>query len=133
MWRSTLFYPFNLDTPTEQHYKLKMDKIGEANKPFKACVEDMNEDEGNKLETVPAPADDEEKGIDTKVFLMTEMKFVFQMNGSILPGEMVPAFYCKGQVGDSKKMVCMEDYKGTFIVLVFTYVGDATLNLILGS
>ena len=62
MWRNTLFYPFNLDTPTEQHYKLKMVKIEEANKSFEACVEDMMKDERNKKqETVPAPADDDEK------------------------------------------------------------------------
>ena len=56
MWRNTLFYPFNLDTPNEQHYKLKMDKIGEANKPVEALVEEMMEDERNKKqETVPPP------------------------------------------------------------------------------
>ena len=90
MWRNTLFYPFNLDTPTEQHYKLKMVKIEEANNSFEACVEDMMKDERNKKqETVPAPADDDEKGIDTKAFLMTKMKFgldfVFRMSDSILP------------------------------------------------
>ena len=66
------------------------------------------------------------------------LNFVFRMSDSILSGEMVPIFYCKGLVGDSKKMVSMEYYKGTFLVLVFhpkdfTNVGDATLNLILGS
>ena len=53
---------------------------------------------------------------------MTEMKFgldfVFRMSDSILPGEMLPAFYCKGLLGDSVKMVSMEDNKGTFLVLV---------------
>ena len=87
MCRNTIFYPFNLDTPPEQHFKLKMDKIGKAKKSVEACVEDMMEDERNKKqETVPAPADDE-KGIDTKAFLMTEMKFgldfVFRMYDSI--------------------------------------------------
>ena len=105
----------------------------------------MMEDERNKKqETVPAPTDDDEKGIYTKAFLMTEMKFgldfVFRMSDSILPFVWLhlPAFYCKGLVEDSKKMVSMEDYKGTFLVLVFypkdfTDVGDATLKLILGS
>ena len=105
----------------------------------------MMEDERNKKqETVPAPTDDDEKGIYTKAFLMTEMKFgldfVFRMSDSILPFVWLhlPAFYCKGLVGESKKMVSMEDYKGAFLVLVFypkdfTDVGDATLNLILGS
>ena len=69
---------------------------------------------------------------------MTEMKFslyfVFQMSDSILPGEMVPTFYCKGLVGDHVKMGSMTDYKGTFLVLVFYIkdladVGEATLNL----
>ena len=65
-----------------------MDKIGEANKSFEACVEDMMEDERNKKqETVPAPADDV-KRIDTKAFLMTEMKFgldyVFRMSSCLL-------------------------------------------------
>ena len=88
MCRNTLFYLFNLDTPTEKHYKLKMDKTGEANKSFESCVEDMMEDRKKKKQiTVPAPADDNEKGIDTKAFLMTEMKFgldfVFRMSDSI--------------------------------------------------
>ena len=75
MWRNTLFYPFNLDTPSEQHYKLKIDNIGEANKSFEACVEDIMGDEINKKqETVLAPADDV-KRIDTKAFLIIEMKF----------------------------------------------------------
>ena len=48
--------------------------------------------------------------------------------------ECLPAFYCKGLVGDIKKMVSMEDYKGTFLILVFypkdfTDVGEAILNL----
>ena len=56
------------------------------------------------------------------------------MSDTILPGEMVPAFYCKGLLGDSENMLCMEDYKGTFLVLVFypkdfTDVGEAILNL----
>ena len=57
------------------------------------------------------------------------------MSDTILPGEMVPAFYCKGLLGDSKNMLCMEDYKGVLVIYTkdFTDVGDASLNLILGS
>ena len=61
-------------------------------------MEDLFED-GRKKEqekTVNKPADDEEKGIDTKAFLMTEMKFglefVFRMSDPLFPGEMVPDF-----------------------------------------
>ena len=117
-----------------------MDKIGEANKPFEARVEDMMEDERQKEQekTDTKPADDDDKGIDTNAFLMTEMKFgldfVFRMSDPVLPGEHVPDFACKGLVGDGVKMVTNEDYKGNYFVMVFypkdfTEVGEDTLNL----
>ena len=117
-----------------------MDKIGEASKPFEARVEDMMENERTteQEKTVHEPADDEDKGIDTNAFLMTEMKFgldfVFRMSDPVLPGEIVPDFVCKGLVGDNEKMVSRADYEGSFFVMVFypkdfTEVGEDTLNL----
>ena len=103
-------------------------------------MEDLFED-GRKKEqekTVNKPADDEEKGIDTKAFLMTEMKFglefVFRMSDPVFPGEMVPDFICKGLVGDTEKLVTRADYEGAYVVIVFypkdfTDVGEDTLNL----
>ena len=109
-----------------------MDKIGEASKPFEARVEDLMEN-GRKKEqekTDTKPADDEEKGIDTNAFLLTEMKFglefVFRMSD--------PDFICNGLVGDTEKIVTRGDYEGAYIVIVFypkdfTGVAEDTMNL----
>ena len=117
-----------------------MDKIGKASKPFAARVEDLIED-GRKKEqkkTVNKPADDEEKGIDTKAFLMTNMKFglefVFRMSDPVFPGEIVPDFICKGLMGDTEKLMATGDYEGAYVVIIFypkdfTDVGEDTLNL----
>ena len=109
-----------------------MDKIGEANKPLEARVEDLMEEERQKDQekTDNIPSDADEEGIDTKSFLMTEMKFglqfVFRMSDSILPGENVPEFSCMGLVeGNSVKMVSKGDYEGSFFVMVF-YPKDFT-------
>ena len=70
-----------------------MDKIGEANKPFEARVEDLMEEERQKEQerADKIPSDADEEGIDTKSFLMTEMKFgldfVFRMSDSVFPKE----------------------------------------------
>ena len=92
-----------------------MDKIGGASKPFAARVEDLIEN-GRKKEqkkTVNKPTDDEEKDIDTKAFLLTEMKFglefVFRMSDPLFPGEMVPDFICKGLMGNTEKLVAKGD------------------------
>ena len=123
-----------------QTYRKKMDKIGDASKPFSARVEDLIDD-GRKKEqekTIHKPSDDEEKGIDTNAFLMTEMKFgldfVFRMSDPVFPGEMVPDFICKGLVGDTEKMLSSKDYEGAIVVIVFypkdfTDVGEDTLYL----
>jgi hypothetical protein len=48
-----------------------------SKKPFEARVEDMMEDERQKEQekTDTKPVDNDDTGIDTSAFLMTEMKF----------------------------------------------------------
>jgi len=120
-----------------------MDKIGEANKPFEARVEDMMEDERqNKKEQENADgknSDDGKVDMDTKKFLMTEMKFglgfVFRMSEPVLPTEEVPEFSCKALVEDSIKTVSKADYDGQFFAMIFypkdfTDEGKNILNLV---
>ena len=99
-------------------------------------MENGRKKEQEKTDT--KPADDEEKGIDTNAFLLTEMKFgldfVFRMSDPVFPGEMVPDFFCNGLVGDTEKIVTRGDYEGSYIVIVFypkdfTDVGEDTMNL----
>merc|ERR1712142_539416 len=137
---------FNLIRPTKHrdpNLTEAMDKIGEANKPFEARVEDMMEDERqNKKEQENADgtrSDDGYVDIDTKKFLMTEMKFgldfVFRMSEPILPTEEVPEFSCKALVVDSVKTVSKADYDGQFFAMIFypkdfTAEGKNILNLV---
>ena len=57
----------------------------------------MENERNKKQETVPTPADDDDKGIDTKAFQMTEMKWFLPFTVRCLWGQ-------------------QEDYKGTFLV-----------------
>merc|ERR1712142_1011308 len=127
----------------EPNHTRAMDKIGEANKPFEARVEDMMEDERqNKKEqenTDGKNSDDSKVDMDAKKFLMTEMKFglgfVFRMSEPILPTEEVPDFSCKALVVDSVKIVSKADYDGKFFAMIFypkdfTVEGKNILNLV---
>ena len=75
----------------------------------------MENERNKKQETVPTPADDDDKGIDTNAFLMTEMKW-------FLP------FTVRCLWGTARRL-----QRDLPRLLPFTDVGDATLNLILGS
>ena len=101
-----------------------MDKIGEANKPFEARVDDLLEerrkDEESKSVTVKRPKDD---AVDTYAFAKTKMElgidFVFRLADSVLPGEQVPAFLCPGLVGDQEELVTSESLLGKLTLLLF--------------
>ena len=101
-----------------------MDKIGEANKPFEARVDDLLEerrkDEESKSVTVKRPKDD---AVDTYAFAKTKMElgmdFVFRLADSVLPGEQVPAFLCPGLVGDQEELVTSESLLGKPTLLFF--------------
>ena len=116
-----------------------MDKIGEANKPFEARVEDVMEDKRQKeLEQV----DDEEsaggkEGMDTGKLTPFDfgLDFVFRMSEPVLPGDEVPEFTCSALVGDSVETVSKADYEGSFVVIIFypkdfTKEGEDVLNMV---
>jgi len=99
----------------------RMDKIGEANKPFEARVEDMMEDERQKEQEKDNISDMDTNKIMAEIRqdLKFGLDFVFRMSDPVLPGENVPDFSCKALVGDSVKIVSKEDYEGSFFLMIF--------------
>ena len=116
-----------------------MDKIGEANKPFEARVEDVMEDKRQKEQE---QVDDEEsaggkEGMDTGRLTPFDfgLDFVFRMSEPVLPGDEVPEFTCNALVGDSVETVSKADYEGSFVVIIFypkdfTKEGEDVLNMV---
>ena len=102
-----------------------MDKIGEANKPFEARVDDLLEeerrkDEESKSATVNIP---KKETVDTYAFAKTKMElgidFVFRLADSVLPGEQMPAFLCPGLVGDQEELLISGSLLGKPTLLLF--------------
>ena len=116
-----------------------MDKIGEANKPFEARVEDVMEDKRQKEQE---QVNDEEsaggkEGMDTGKLTPFDfgLDFVFRMSEPVLPGDEVPEFTCNALVGDSVETVSKADYEGSFVVIIFypkdfTKEGEDVLNMV---
>ena len=91
-----------------------MDKIGEANKPFEARVEDHLQNERKKNEKEEMEKEEEKQKkvvhkpedvgvVDTSAFIKTKMLFgldrVFRLSDPVIPGEKIPDFLCNGLVG----------------------------------
>ena len=126
----------------------RMDKIGEANKPFEARVSDLLEVERRKKEgdekTVVVYQPKDVEVIDTSAFIKTDMKygldFVFRLVDSVnliqkskfrrhtwkpnlflkvLPGEQMPAFLCPSLVGDQEMLFTSDQLAGKTTLLFF--------------
>ena len=116
-----------------------MDKIGEANKPFEARVEDVMEDKRQKEQE---QVNDEEsasgkEGMDSGKLTPFDfgLDFVFRMSEPVLPGDEVPEFTCNALVGDSVETVSKADYEGSFVAIIFypkdfTKEGEDVLNMV---
>ena len=116
-----------------------MDKIGEANKPFEARVEDVMEDKRQKEQE---QVDDKEsaggkEGMDTGKLTPFDfgLDFVFRMSEPVLPGDEVPEFTCNALVGDSVETVSKADFEGSFVFIIFypkdfTKEGEDVLNMV---
>ena len=118
-----------------------MDKIGDANKPFEARVDDMLEEERRKDEERKSVITNTPKKqtMDTSAFAKTKvelgMDFVFRLADSVLPGEQVPAFLCPGLLGDQEELVTSESLLGKPILLLFypkdlASDGEACLDMV---
>ena len=86
-----------------------MDKIGEANKPFEAWMDDLLEverrkDNDEKSAVIYQPKDVD--AIDTSAFIKTKMQYgldhVFWLTDPVHPGEEMPEFLCHSVVGDQE-------------------------------
>ena len=98
-----------------------MDKIGEANKPFEARVEDLMEDERQKEKVEDDISDDSKEDTGPGKIMPFDfgLDFVFRMSEPVLPGDEVPEFSCKALVGDSVKILSKADYEGKFFLMIF--------------
>ena len=103
-----------------------MDKIGEANKPFEARVEDLLEVERRKEDdeksvVVYQPKDVD--AIDTSAFIKTKMQYgldrVFWLADPVHPGEEIPEFLCPGLVADQEELVTSDMFAGKSLLLFF--------------
>ena len=124
-----------------------MDKIGEANKPMSARVEDMIRDERKRKdeerkdeERKDEEQKDEERkdkvvyqlrdvgAIDTGAFIKSDMKFgldrVFRLADAVLPGELVPPFACPGLLGDTVVLFISDEELAGQPALILFYPED---------